>query len=270
MKNFLMFFAVLFVSSQIVQAQTYEGKIEYQKTQQPVAICEVPYQESVVEDAIKEYMSNKGYKGSGSNGFTLYKGAKLDKNDSVLSDLYFKIERKSRKERESTVISLLPAKANEVIASRSPADKSEIEQAKAFLDQITPYIDSYQLNLQVADQDNSVRKLHKKQDNLVDDQTSLEKKLRKLSTDLDQNKIDQQKEANLIQQYANQDAAGLQKANKKLSHLLDDQADLQKKIRKTQAELDQNKTDQANLKEELLKQQQLLDTMKAKQKTTGA
>jgi len=269
MKKTLLCFNLLFICIHLLHAQAYEGKIEYQKTQQPVAISEVPYQQDVVEDAIKDYMSKKGVKGSSSGGFTLYKAVKLGSKDTVTSDLYFKIERKSRKEKEATVVNLLPARANEQVTSRTSADSSNIEQAKSFLDHILPYIDAFQLNLQVIDQENTVRKVNKKQNNLADDQTDFEKKIRKLNTELDQNKIDQQKQANLIEENVNQDAAALQKAHKKMSHLLDDQADLQKKLRKTQADLDQNKKDQESSKEEVLKEQQALDALKAKQKTTA-
>jgi hypothetical protein len=270
MKRIILFLGILLASRLSMQAQAYEGKIEYQKTQQPVAISEVPFQQDVVEDAIKDYMAKKGYKGSSSNGFTLFKGAKLGNNDSVMTDLYFKIEHKSRKEKEMTVISLITIKANESLITRSATDDSGLEKAKSFLDQMKPFIEARELSLQATDQENAVRKLQKKQDNLVNDEGDLEKKIRKLESELDQNKIDQQKQANLIQQNVNQDAAALQKAHKKMDHLLDDQADLQKKLRKSQAELEQNKKDQENLKEELSKEQQLLDGIKAKQKPLGA
>jgi hypothetical protein len=271
MKRVLLFLTILLASRLSMHAQAYEGKIEFQKTQQSVAISEVPFQQDVVEDAIKDYMAKKGYKGSSTNGFTLFKGAKLSSNDSVMTDLYFKIEHKSRKEKEVTVISLIPAKANESLVTRSVADDTQLEEAKLFLDQMKPVIEAHELTIQVTEEENTIRKLQKKQDNLVSDESDLEKRIRKLESELDQNKIDQQKQANLIQKNVNQDAAALQKANKKMDHLLDDQGDMQKKLRKSQAELEQNKKDQESLKEDLTKEQQLLDGIKAKQqKLAGA
>ena len=59
------------------------------------------------------------------------------------------------------------------------------------------------------------------------------------------------------------------KAQKKMNHLLDEQDDLRKKIRKTQTDIDQNKTEIESQQAEIQKQQQILDAIKAKQKNQG-
>lgn len=270
MKRCLLPFAIFFAGWQSLCAQAYEGKIEYQKIVHLAAITEEPYQSNVVEEAIKDYMAKNGFKSYGSNGFILFKGVKLANSDTASSDLYFKIDHKSRNEKDVTVIGLLPTKANENPISKSPSEDSKVEEAKSLLDHLRPFIDAYYLNLQVSEQENVVKKLHKKHDNLADDQANLEKRIRKLQTELDQNKIDQQKQSNLMQQDVNQDQVALQKEHKKMDHLLNDQGDLEKKLRKSQSELEQNKKDQDNLKEELGKQQQVLDSLKGKQKPAGS
>ena len=134
---------VAFRLSTFSQAQAYEGKLDYQKTLQQVAIIEVPYKDGIVEDAIKDYLAKKGLKSSNSKGFDVFRGAKLDDSDADPSDLYFKIDRK-KKDKDYTVISLLATKANQDILTRPATDSTgQTEKAKAFLNNLVPYIDAH-------------------------------------------------------------------------------------------------------------------------------
>src|ERR1035438_7218347 len=154
MKKSLLLFIVLFAFkiTTYCQAQSYEGKLEYQKTLQQVAMIELPYKTDVVEDAIKEYLAKKGLKSSSSKGFDVFRGAKLDDADADPSDLYFKIERK-KKDKEYTVISLLPTKANQDILGRPATDSTgQIDKAKSFLNNLVPYIDAHNTDVQVGNQ----------------------------------------------------------------------------------------------------------------------
>jgi DNA repair exonuclease SbcCD ATPase subunit len=269
MRRALILLMVCIVLRPVLHAQSYEGKIDYQKTQQAAAIMELPYAEDIVQDAVKEYMAKKGYRGTGSSGFTLYRAAKMDNTDSSSSDLYFKFEHKSRKEKDVTIITLLPTRVNEAILNRSPNDNARLEEAKSFLNSLTPVIDAHNLSVQTQEQEEAVRKAKKKYQGLADDQADLEKHIRKLQADLDQNKLDQQKQANEIQANVNQDQATVQKAHKKMDHLLNEQGDFQKKLRKNQAELDQNKKDQEKQDIEVRKQEEQLDALKAKKSSAS-
>ncbi len=143
-KNILLIIVVFaFKMTTYSQAQSYEGKLEYQKTMQQVAIIELPYKTSVVEDAIKDYLAKKGLKNSSSKGFDVFRGAKLDDADPDPSDLYFKIERK-KKDKDYTVISLLATKTNQDILGRPIADSSgQIEKEKSFLNNLVSYIEAH-------------------------------------------------------------------------------------------------------------------------------
>ena len=78
MKKLVVLFVSLLSAGIIyAQPQATEGSAEYQKTQQPAAIIELPYAENVVEKAIAEYMAKKGSKGSDSKGFKTFRGYKL-------------------------------------------------------------------------------------------------------------------------------------------------------------------------------------------------
>lgn len=245
--------------------QAFATKVEYQKTQQPAAGIQVSYTSGTVEDAVKEYMNKKGYKSSSTKGFILYRAATLDSADTELSDLYFSVDRKSRKEKDVTLITLLPAKKDEDLLTRSQPDSQRIEKAKAFLDNMTPFIDAYQLQLQLNDQTDVVKKAEKKLNSLLNDENDLNKKIRRLQDDSSQNKKDQVKVAADLQANVNADDASKTKNYKKLSKLLDNEGDLAKKLRNARADLDQNKRDQVTQQQELDKQKQSFDAIKARQ-----
>lgn len=249
-----------------VWSQAFTTKTEYQKAQLSAAGIQLPYASGTVEDAVREYMAKRGYKGADSKGFTIFRGARLDSSDTDLSDLYFNINYKSRKEKDITLITLLPAKKNEDILARSGTDSTAmIEKARSFLNNLAPYIEAYHVQLEVNSQTVVLQKAQKKMNNLLSDQNDLNKKFRRLQNDSAQNKKDQVKAAADIQANLNADDKTRQKSQKKMRNLLDDEGDLAKKLRNTQADLDQNKRDQETQQQEIDKQKQALDAVKARQ-----
>jgi len=125
-------------SAGALSAQSYEGKIDYQKTQQPVAMIQLPHSKGDVEDALKVYMAKKGAKSSGMKGFTVFRSVHLNDSDSSISDLYFMTGAKSRQEKDITVLTLLPVKKNQDILTRTPGDDALIASARSFLDRPRP------------------------------------------------------------------------------------------------------------------------------------
>jgi hypothetical protein len=199
MKKLFVLMVSLFTAAVLLaQPQATEGTAEYQKTQQPAAIIELPYAESVVEKAIADYMTKKGSKGSDSKGFKTFRGYKLRDSQDYSSDLYFKIERKSRKEKDLTVVSLVVGKNGEDVKARLAPDNSGIDGAKDLLNDIVPSVEAFNLELQIADQDDAVKKAQKKFDGLSDDQKDYEKKIKNLEEKLEQNKKDQEKQTEEI------------------------------------------------------------------------
>ena len=270
-RYFLLLLTALGLSLSVhAQVQAYDGKIDYQKTLQPAAMVELPYSQDVVETALKDYMGKMGYKGSSSKGFTVFRSARLDSADNTPSDLYFKIERK-RKERDVTILTLLPTRSGQDILQRlsdssgTAMVSTQVQEAKAFLNRLTPVVDARNTDVEVSRQQDLVKKNQKKLSNLADDQTSLEKKIRRLQSDISDNKNEQVKQTALMQDNIHSDDETMKKAHKKMDKLLDDQGSLQKKLRKALDELEQNRKDQDAQQQEITKQQQILDALKAKQ-----
>src|SRR5438045_3147377 len=86
------------------QPKAHEGSTDFQKTSQPAAIIELPYAEATVEKAVDEYMSKKGLRSADSRDFKVYRGYKMRPSHDHNSDLYVKVERKSRRDKDMCTV----------------------------------------------------------------------------------------------------------------------------------------------------------------------
>lgn len=177
------------------QVVATEGKVEYTKGEKVAATIELPYPVDEVEAAIAEHFSKKGGKSDKSKGFQIFRSMKLRDEDVELNDLHFKVERKSRKEKDISIVYLLVGRPSENVGVRSSVDRHKIEEAKQFLNQLTPSVESHHLEKQIADQEEVMKKASRKQLALMDEQKELEEKIKNLQQKLEQNKIDQQKQS---------------------------------------------------------------------------
>ncbi len=262
----LITFIVVNITTHAQAPQAYEGKMEYQKTFQQVASIDLPYQKDVTEDAINDYMNKKGFKSSSSKGFTVFRAVKLDDADADASDLYFKIEKK-KKDKDYSVVTLLATKANMDILTRPAMDSTgQMDKAKAFLTNLVPYVEEHNTDVEIGKQQDVLKKAQKKLNGYVSDSTDLEKKIRNLHSDEEQNKSDILKQTNEIQSNITAGDDVKNKSQKRMNKLLDEQDNIRKKLRKAQADLDETKNDLASQYKETDKQQQVLDAIKAKKK----
>jgi hypothetical protein len=249
----------------VLLAQAYIGQVEKRNVRQASAAIRLPFGEGTVEDALKAYFLGKGYKASDARGWVVYRGVPLDSVDKDGSDLYFVTDMPDRKIKDLTILSVIPAKKTQGIGNGTFVDSSRLDQARVFLDNLVPFVQAYGTGVQVSNREDALKKSQKKLNDLLNEQGELNKRLRRLQGDLDQNKTDQVKAGADLQSSINANDDNKQKNQKRVSKLIDEQGSLEKKIRKTQAELDDNKTDQQRLQTAIDQQQQGLDAVKQKQ-----
>ena len=198
--NKIILACVLVLTCNIALAQEpIEGKTEFQKKDQPSAVIELPYHPDVVEDAIKNYLTKRGVKGNSSKGVQIFKGTKLSELDLSNSDLYFKVERKSRKEKDASVVYLFVTKENESPGARIEGDTYGVEAAKSFLKEMIPSIEAHNLEVDISGQENAVKKAEKKYDNLTDEAKDLQRRLKKLEENIEDNKNEIEKQRQEIE-----------------------------------------------------------------------
>lgn len=184
MKKFLLSAAILFITvTAFSQART--ATAEYNKTMQPAVEIEIPFDEKTVMKSLQEKMEQKGYKGKENKGYMVYKGVTMPELGSGTYDLYFKAERKSRKEKDITILTMLVSSGYEKFISDSDG-VAVMENARAFLNGHTEKATAYDLEQQIKEQEEVVEKANKKLNNLVQDSVDIVKKIDKLNKEQDE------------------------------------------------------------------------------------
>jgi hypothetical protein len=175
-------------------AQATEGLVTYQKKQQSAAVIMLPYSTDVVSTVMSDYLLKKGSSGTDIKGFKTYRNTQIVSGDSTNADLYFKIERTSRKEKDQSTVSLMVGAPNEDIANRNPGAQFGMEQAKSFLNNLVPVMEAYKLEMQIKDLNDLVIKEEKKSQALKNDGQDLVKKKYEIEGKIESNKQNQNKQ----------------------------------------------------------------------------
>jgi len=171
-------------------AQSRTATVEYLKINRQAVVTEIPFPEKTIRDAIDNKMQQMGYKGKDSKGYTVYKGVRMAELGSDSYDLYFMADRKSRKEKENSTLTLMITKGFDSFVADS-TDSRVMNNAKGYLDSIKNMIVAYDLEQQIIAQEDAVKKADKKSANLIDDGVSLEKKRKNIEQDIADNKKNQ-------------------------------------------------------------------------------
>lgn len=192
-------FALIMLVSLTGYGQAYEGAVQYQDKLQPAAVIELPYPPSVVDAAMSDYLSKKGKsRGTDMKGFTTYRNTQPLQNDSTNADLYFKTERKSKKEKEVTVVSLLLTSA-QAQTNAGNLHYLNMNDAKSYLNDLATAIDAYNLELTIKDQNDAVIKAEAKYKSLANEGDDLENKRMSIEKKIADNKNDQQQQLKEIE-----------------------------------------------------------------------
>src|SRR5579872_7071950 len=129
MRNLLLLFSFVLFFSGSLKAQAYRTTFTFQKNTYGAAAIQVPYEENVVTEAVKDYMTGKGYKDAHYKDFVIFRSVPLDNGSSSYSDAYFNIEKKSRSEKDITVITLIPVKKEATLLPATEEDSSYISKS---------------------------------------------------------------------------------------------------------------------------------------------
>lgn len=204
MKKLTILLVILFTLRATTFSQSNITSVSYNKTDQAGLMLELPYNEEISQDFIISNLKKTGYtpetkgslfwKNNKINGFYTFKGVRLEGlNDAV--DLYFKVDRKSRKQKNESIIYLLVSKGNENFIS-SGSDDTIYNAAKNFLNGFVTQSAVYKLDLDIKAQEETVKDAEKKLGKLRDEEKNLSKKIEDLQNDLKKNRetqLEQQK-----------------------------------------------------------------------------
>lgn len=201
MKKFFLFLLAAAGCNMLVLAQAYEGTIEYNKKKQDAFIIDYAFPPEAAENAIVAKLEKMGYKPkeekgifNKDKGFKIYKSAFITEVSTSALDYLFKIERKSRKDKDEAVIYMVIQKDGSNI--KSVMSQENVDYAKMFLNNLRPNIEAANLELKIKEQQEVVAKAERKLSDLRGEQANLEKQLatNKNDQEITQKDIENQKQ----------------------------------------------------------------------------
>jgi len=202
----LFFLFILVLAATAGNSQAAYTSVSYNKTTQPALMLDLPYKESVIEDFIVDNLKKIGYdaetkgklfwKQNKLNGFYIFKDVRLEGVDRPV-DLYFKVDQKSRKAKDESIIYMLTAHGESFVSSTS--EETTYNAAKKFLNGFTDQSAAYKLNLDIQAQEETVKDAEKKLDKLREGEKDMSRKIDQLQKDLKKNREDQQDQEKKIE-----------------------------------------------------------------------
>jgi len=177
-------------------AQSRTSNIEYQKTDREAIVNEIPFPEDMITKAIQDTLETMGYKGKENKGFMVYKGVKMPALGSEAYDLYFSVDKKSKREKDISNVTMMISKGFDAFVT-GKSDPDLFRNAKTYLDSLRNTVAIYDKAQQVSEQEEVVKKTEKKMENLAEDAQDLQKKKKKLEKEIEDNikeQADQQRE----------------------------------------------------------------------------
>jgi hypothetical protein len=192
MKKIILAIACI-ITAQFTIAQAYDGSVDYLKKSQAAVIVEYKYPQETVEKTLRDKLERLGLKVKSSKGFLVAYNAVISSISSNQMEYAFQVDRKSKREKETTVISMV-MNVGDVNATADNASK-----AKDFLNELALAIDALNIDNMVADQTTVLEKAEKKNKNLQEDIASLEKKIRNYQDDLAKTKKQQEDQVKEVQ-----------------------------------------------------------------------
>lgn len=194
MKTILLAVCLICITNNLY-AQAQSGTVRSKRSDQPAAVIELPYNPDVVKGAMNDYLSKKGKsKSTDLKGFTTFRNTQALTTADDNADLYFKMERKSRQEKEVTVLSLLLTEPEVTEVSGKEVKYLNMEQAKSYLNGLVPAIEAYNLELKIKDQNQSVIKSESLYKTQLDNGKDLEEKRLDLEIKMRENKTEQERQ----------------------------------------------------------------------------
>jgi hypothetical protein len=191
---------LLLTGSLAALSQSVPTTISINKKIQPGLMLNLPNNTDVAEGTILQKLKETGYspetkgalfwKKNKIDGFYVFNGITLPALNNQKLDMYFKVEPKSKKQKDPSIIYLLVSKGYDNFISPE-ADTATFVAATVFLNGFVAGTDSYRLNLDIEEQEKVVIKAQQKLADLQDDDKAIVKKIENLQADLRNNRNDQ-------------------------------------------------------------------------------
>lgn len=162
--------------------------VQFNKKDVPGVIVEVPFVESTVREAINKNFEKLGYKSRKQKDYLVYNGVNMPEFGNELYDIYVLVERKSRQEKEVSNVTFLMSKGFENFIDDREENRL-LDKTKTYMNGLRTLAADYDLELQITEQEEVLRKAIKKLDNFVEDSVLLVKKKKRIEDEMVQNNL---------------------------------------------------------------------------------
>lgn len=122
----------------------------------------------------------------------MFKGANLP-NAHRDVDLYFKTERRGKKDKDESAVYLIIGKGPDEFAT-TDSDPELMEKGRELMHKLIPFLDEYKLSVDIAAQEDLLKKLNTKLTGLLTDSTDLDKRIKGLQDKMTLNSQEQEKQ----------------------------------------------------------------------------
>lgn len=197
MKTLFTMFVLLGISA-FAFSQVKDGTVALNKIDRPAVIGEYEYEASIVEAVILEDMKYQGFgKGDGFKGFQKYAGILFTNLSSEKIDFYFKVDPKSKKEKDKSIVYVVISKGYDNFVSSS-SDPAIIEATKQYLSGLIDKFGQQKIKLAIEEQKEIVEKADKKLNSLVVTAESLKTKLKEIEDSIVKNAQEQETQKTVL------------------------------------------------------------------------
>ena len=188
MKN--LFCSLIFIMCGLALfAQPTSGTTVYAKVPQSSLIYDLPFSEDIVYAALQEKMNAYKVAPKKVKGFYVYRSVVVPEISSQPVNLYFSVDKKSKRDKNSASLSMLIANDKDVFL-QSGNEVDLFRRGKEFLNSFNADANMAQHNAEVSTQEKEVDKLTKKVKQLESEQNDLRKKIKKMEDDISKNEKD--------------------------------------------------------------------------------
>ncbi|MCO5285040.1 MAG: hypothetical protein M9898_01355 [Chitinophagaceae bacterium] len=199
MKHFTLMMSLFFIAGSLF-SQTYSGPgtLSYNGSKYACDIIEFGIPASEAESVIKDRMKALGYLPEKGKGPMVFKNVRISElGEDQAYDLVFDVSRKSRKESDRSIVSLISAKAGELPAGKLKRGEQaptivNSPKAPAFLGSFNTAVVQKAYELDILAMAKDLEKSQKELDNLVKEQSKIEKKIQDAQDDLKKNQREQE------------------------------------------------------------------------------
>lgn len=205
MKPLYILLAFIFFGS-FAYSQSVATAVSYDKASHPGLVLAVPYSEQIAEGAIVQKLSEIGFvpetkgalfwKKSKLNGFYVFRNVALRDTENQMVDLYFNVEKKSRKDEQCNIYMLVNKNGEFVSSETNPVI---FDAANNFLNSLSDYSAGYKMDTDIKNQEKAITNAEKKHQQLQNDEQNLQRRIQKLEQELSENRTQQENQLKTIE-----------------------------------------------------------------------